>query len=126
MYASSSTDDTDFVVTLIDVHPDGYSQILRQNILRASRRESLERPSEIVPGRVYMYTIPIYPVGNVFQKDHRLRLTVSSSSFPRWLPNHNKFMLDNEQAPWTTAINTIYHDAPRPSVLILPVLPAGQ
>lgn len=126
LYASSSTDDTDFVVTLIDVHTDGYAQILRQNIIRASRRESLEQPTAIVPGRVYKYTIPIYPVGNVFKKGHRLRLTVSSSSFPRWLPNHNRFMFDNEQAPWTTAINTIYHDEQRPSVLIVPVIPAGR
>ncbi|HWP85216.1 MAG TPA: CocE/NonD family hydrolase, partial [Terriglobia bacterium] len=126
LYASSSSDDTDFVVTLIDVHPNGYSQILRQNILRASRRESLENPAPIVPGRIYKFTIPIYPVGNVFLKGHRIRLTVSSSSFPRWLVNHNKFSIDNEKAPWTTARNTVYHDAQRPSVLILPVIPAGR
>ena len=126
LYASSSANDTDFVVTLIDVHPNGYAQLLRQNILRASRRESLEKPTPIVPGRAYKYSIPIYPVGNVFLKGHRLRLTVSSSSFPRWLPNHNKFMLDNEQAPWTTARNTIYHDPQHPSVLVLPVIPAGR
>jgi predicted acyl esterase len=64
-------------------------------------------------------------VGNVFLKGHRLRLTVSSSSFPRWLPNHNKYMVDNEEAPWVTAFNTVYHDAQRPSVLIVPVIPAG-
>jgi predicted acyl esterase len=84
----------------------------------------LEKPTRIVPGRVYKYTIPIYPLGNVFLKGHRLRLTVSSSSFPRWLPNHNKFMLNNEAAPWTVARNTIYHDAQHPSVVILPIVAA--
>jgi putative CocE/NonD family hydrolase len=126
LYVSSTTDDTDFVVTLIDVHPNGFSQILRQNILRASRRESLEEPTPIVPKRVYKLTIPIYPVGNVFLKGHRMRLTVSSSSFPRWLPNHNKFMEDNEKAPWTTTFNTIYHDTQRPSTLVVPVIPPAQ
>lgn len=124
LYISSSADDTDFVATLIDVHPDGYAQQLRQTILRASRRESLENPTPIVPGKVYKLTIPIYPVSNVFQKGHRLRLTVTSSSFPKYLPNHNKFMLDNEAAPWVTARNTVYHDPQRPSVLTVPFIPA--
>ena len=43
LYASSSAVDTDFVAVISDVHPDGYSQILRSNILRASYRESLEK-----------------------------------------------------------------------------------
>jgi putative CocE/NonD family hydrolase len=123
LYASSSADDTDFVVTLIDVHPNGYSQLLRQNVLRASRRESLEKPTAIQPGKVYKLTIPIFPIGNVFKQGHRIRLTVSSSSFPKWMPNHNKFMLDNEQAPFVVAENTIYLDAKRPSTLTLPIIP---
>ena len=122
LYASSTADDTDFVATLIDVHPNGYSQILRQNILRASRRESLENPTAIEPGKVYKLTIPTYPISNLFLRGHRQRLTVSSSSFPKWMPNHNKFMLDNEKAPWVTATNTIYHNAERPSVLTVPVI----
>ncbi len=40
------------------------------------------------------------------------------------MPNHNKFMLNNEQAPYVAARNTIYHDAQRPSVLMVPVIPA--
>lgn len=126
LYVSSTADDTDFVVTLVDVHPDGYAQILRQNILRASRRESLEKPAPIVPGKVYQLTIPIFPISNVFLKGHRLRLTVSSSSFPRYLPNHNKFSLNNEDAPYLTATNKLYHDGQRPSALVVPVVPAAR
>jgi putative CocE/NonD family hydrolase len=123
LYAASTADDTDFVVTLVDVHPDGRAQLLRQNILRASRRESLSEPSPIEPGRIYKLTIPIFPISNLFERGHRIRLTVSSSSFPRWMPNHNTFAPDNEQAPYVAATNTIYHDAQHPSALILPVVP---
>ncbi|MCZ6752258.1 MAG: CocE/NonD family hydrolase [Acidobacteria bacterium] len=126
LYVSSTADDTDFTAALIDVHPNGYAQLLRQTILRASRRESLENPTPIEPGKVYKLTIPIYPVSNVFFKGHRLRLTVSSSSFPKWMPNHNKFMLNNEEAPYVAANNTVYHDAARPSVLRAPVVPPQQ
>ncbi|MBI4446569.1 MAG: CocE/NonD family hydrolase [Acidobacteria bacterium] len=122
-YASSSANDTDFVVALIDVHPNGYAQILRQNILRASCRESLEKPTPIQPGRVYKMTIPLYPISNLFKKGHRLRVTVTSSSFPKWMPNHNKFAKNNEEAPFTLAKNTLYHDAQRPSSIVLPVVP---
>ncbi|MBI4442794.1 MAG: CocE/NonD family hydrolase [Acidobacteria bacterium] len=126
LYVASTADDTDFVVTLLDVQPDGYAGVLRQSILRASRRESVEKPTPIVPGRVYKLAISIPPISNVFLKGHRLRLTVTSSSFPRYLPNHNKFMLNNEEAPWVVARNTVYHDAQRPSSLTVPVIPAGK
>ena len=45
------------------------------------------------------------------------------SNFPRYLQNRNKFMLNNEDAPFTVARNTLYHDAQRPAVLIVPVIP---
>lgn len=38
LYVSSTANDTDFVVTLVDVRPEGYAAYLRQNILRVSRR----------------------------------------------------------------------------------------
>jgi uncharacterized protein len=58
-------------------------------------------------------------------KGHRLRLTISSSSLPRYLPGHNKFMLNSEEdtAAWIVAKNKIYHDARHPSALIAPVVP---
>src|SRR5262249_37481370 len=87
LFVSSSADDTDFVVTLVDVHPDGYAQMLRESIQRASRRESIENPTPIVPKRIYKLTIPIHPISNQFQKGHRLRLTVASSSFPKYMPS---------------------------------------
>ena len=124
LYVSSSANDTDFIATLSDVHPDGYAQTLRESILRASRRESLSNPTPIVPGRVYKLTIQIHPISNVFMKGHRLRLTVSSSSFPKYMPNHNSFAENNEDAPWTTAKNTVYHDARKLLTLIVPLVPA--
>ncbi len=124
LFISSTGDDTDFVVTLIDVHPNGYAQILRESIQRASRRESLEAPTPIVPKRVYKLTVAIHPISNSFLKGHRLRLTVASSSFPKYMPSHNQFMQNNEDAPWNEALNTVYHDPQRPSVLTVPVIPS--
>lgn len=52
-------------MTISDVHPDGYSQFLRQNILRARYREGDEKPVPMEPGKVYRFAIDIYPISNV-------------------------------------------------------------
>ena len=125
LWASSSAVDTDWTVTITDVHPDGYSQTLRQNILRARYREGDEAPVLMTPGEVYKFTIQMYPISNLFKAGHRIRMTVSSSSFPKWLPNGNTGREMDEDMPVVIANNTIYHDAEHPSKVILPIIPAG-
>ena len=122
-YAASSAVDTDWVVALTDVHPDGYSQTLRQNILRARYREGDEAPVLMTPGEVYRFVIEMYPVSNLFRAGHRIRLTLSSSSFPKWYPNGNTGREMDEDLPVIVAENTIYHDAARPSKVVLPIVP---
>ena len=122
-YASSSALDTDWVATISDVHPDGYSQILRQNILRARYREGDTGPVLMVPGQVYRFTIELYPISNLFKKGHRIRLTMTSSSFPKWFPNGNTGREMEQDFPVVVAMNTLYHDRERPSRIILPMIP---
>jgi putative CocE/NonD family hydrolase len=124
-YASSSAVDTDFTVALTDVHPDGYSQILRQNILRARYREGDTRPVLLTPGQVTKMTIEMYPVSNLFKKGHRIRIAIASSAFPKWLPNGNTGKEMDQDVPGVVATNTLYHDAARPSRMVLPVIPAA-
>ena len=126
LWASSSAVDTDWTVTITDVHPDGYSQTLRQNILRARYREGDEAPVLMSPGEVYKFVIEMYPISNLFKAGHRIRMTVSSSAFPKWLPNGNTGREMDEDMPVIIAENTIYHDAERPSKAILPIIPAGS
>jgi putative CocE/NonD family hydrolase len=122
-YASSTAVDTDFVVTLVDVHPSGFAQHLRQNILRARYRDGDEKPTLLEPGRVYPFAIEIYPISNLFKKGHRIRLSISSSSFPKWYPNGNTGKELLEDRPGVIATNTIYHDEGYPSRLVVPVIP---
>ena len=126
LHASSSAVDTDWTVALTDVHPDGYSQTIRQNILRARYREGDEAPVLMEPGEIYEFEIEMYPVSNLFRAGHRIRLTVSSSSFPKWYPNGNTGREMDEDMPGVVAENTIYHDAERPSRVILPIIPEGS
>lgn len=125
-YASSSAVDTDWVVTISDVHPNGYAQVLRQNLLRARFREGFEKPVPMKPGEVHRFEIEIYPIANLFKKGHRVRLTMTSSSFPKWYPNGNTGKHMDEETAGVVATNTIYHDAARPSRVVLPIVPAAK
>jgi putative CocE/NonD family hydrolase len=122
LYAASSAPDTDFVARLVDVYPDGYAQNLTDGIIRA-RYRSGSTPELLEPGQVYAYTIDCWATGNLFRAGHRIRLDVTSSSFPRWDRNPNTggpLASERETRP---ATQTILHDASHPSHVILPIIP---
>ena len=122
LWAASSARDTDFVVKLMDVWPDGFVQELCYGIVRARYRESFRSPSLIEPGSTYEYTIRVSPTGNLFRRGHRIRLDVSSSDFPNFDRNHNTGGDDYAETTLVTARQTIYHDRQRPSRVVLPVI----
>ena len=122
LWAASSAPDTDFVVKLMDVRPDGFVQELCYGIVRARYRESYASPSLIEPGRVYEYAIRVNPTSNLFRRGHRIRLDVSSSDFPNFDRNHNTGGDDYFESTLATARQTVYHDRERPSRVVLPVI----
>jgi putative CocE/NonD family hydrolase len=123
LWASSSAPDTDFIVKLMDVWPDGFVQELCHGIVRARYRESFEAPTLIEPDRVYQYTIRVNPTSNQFKAGHRIRLDVTSSDFPNFDRNHNTGGDDYREATLRSARQRIFHDAVHPSHLILPIIP---
>ena len=122
LWASSSARDTDFVVKLMDVWPDGFVQELCYGIVRARYRESFTSPSLIEPGRAYEYVIEVNPTSNLFRRGHRVRLDVSSSDFPNFDRNHNTGGDDYFESTLVTARQTVHHDLQRPSQIVLPVI----
>ncbi len=123
LFAASSAPDTDFTAKLVDVRPDGYAQNIAEGIVRARFRNSLESPTPIKPGEVYEYTIDMWSTSHVFKAGHRLRLDVSSSSFPRYDRNQNTGRELGMDAEFRIANQTVFHDRAHPSHLILPVIP---
>jgi putative CocE/NonD family hydrolase len=126
LWAVSSAPDTDFVARLVDVYPDGYAQNLTDGILRARYRafERGETPGLIEPGTAYPYDIDLWATSNLFQAGHRIRLDVTSSSFPRWDRNPNTGHALGADAELALARQTILHDSQHPSYVVLPVVPA--
>jgi len=122
LYAVTSARDTDFTAKLVDVFPDGRARNLTDGILRLRYRKSLEKPELARPGEICKLTIDAGVTGNVFQKGHRIRMEISSSNFPRFDRNPNTGEPVADATELRKAAQTIYHDARRPSYLLLPVL----
>jgi hypothetical protein len=129
LWASSSAVDTDFTAKLVDVYPPGadwpggFALNITDGIVRARFRDSLQQEKLMKPGRIYPFTIKLYPTSNVFKKGHRIRVDISSSNFPRFDVNPNTGEPLGEHRRMVTAINTIYHDRAHPSHIVLPVVP---
>jgi uncharacterized protein len=130
LFAASSAPDTDFVVRLVDVYPDGRAMWVADGILRASARESYPAPgvirpvapSPIEPGEIYEYVIDLWATGLTFLPGHRIRVEITSSSHPRWERNLNTGESTLESSRTEVARQRIFHDAGRPSRITLTVV----
>ena len=126
LYASTDRTDTDFTGKLIDVHPNGFAQILTEGIIRGRYRNSFTQTTLLTPGAPTEFYIDLWATSNVFRKGHRIRLEVSSSNFPKYDRNPNTGDKFGENARLLPAKQTVYHDAAHPSRLVLPVIAAGS
>jgi putative CocE/NonD family hydrolase len=124
LFVSSSARDTDFTGKLVDVFPDGRAIILTEGILRARYRNSLTAPELLEPAAVYEVRLNLWATANVFLPGHRIRLEVSSSNFPRFDRNSNSggVVVRETASQYLVAVNRVFHDAARPSRLILPII----
>lgn len=124
LWVTSSAVDTDFVVRLTDVHPDGRSFNIVDGILRLRSRNGADHDEAFIkPGTVYPITVDCWATSNVFLPGHRLRVQVTSSNFPRWNRNLNTGASNEETAEFVSATQHVLHDAEHPSQIVLPVIP---
>ncbi len=121
LYATSSASDTDFVVKLCDVHPDGRTFNVSDGIIRARYRDG--RVSAPLHGEIVRYEIELDPTAMQFQCGHRLRVLVTSSDFPRFDRNPNTGELGVAATTFDRAEQEILHDSEHPSHLVLRTFP---
>lgn len=124
LYFSSDVKDTDLMVTLVDVLPDGKAYNLDQQALRVRWREGWDTPVLMEPNKVYKVEIPPLVTSNTFLAGHRIRVSISSSSFPVYERNLNTGGPNfNEKDP-VTAHNVIHHGPQYPSAITVSIVPA--
>jgi putative CocE/NonD family hydrolase len=122
LYLSSDVKDTDLMVKLVDVYPDGKAYNLDEQALRVRWREGWDAPVMMEGGKVYQVTIPPLVTSNTFQAGHRIRISIASSSFPVYERNLNTGGPNYNEKDPVVAHNVIHHGPAHPSAIILTVV----
>jgi predicted acyl esterase len=123
LFLSSTAPDTDVIVRVSDVYPDGRSILLIDYPCRLRFREGFEKEVPMEPGRVYPVRFPVGWLGQTFAAGHRIRVTVASTAAPYYEPNPQDGgpLVADFPENARAATNTIHHSAAHPSRIIVPV-----
>jgi uncharacterized protein len=133
LWMSSDQTDTDVIVSLMDVAPDGSPpRRVTRGWLRASHRaidparsrsyrpfHDHRRAEPLRPGEIFELEIEVWPTSWVFLPGHRIRIEVSNADSP---------MFDNpinHHYGVKVGRDTLHHDAEHPSHVVLPVIPTA-
>ena len=120
---SSDALDTDLVLRLVHVAPDGRALGMQEGALRLRYRDGYSQPVLMQLGRRYEVMVDLRAIAYMIPKGHRLRLQVTSSSFPRLERNLNTGVANNaDETRMVVATNRVHHGPDDLSYLELPVL----
>ncbi len=140
LFASSTTKDCEWVVTVDDVAPDGSSTPLTEGALLGSMRaldagETWWEPGgatllpvhpltavsaqPVTPGEMTRYDIEVLPTVAAIGAGHRLRLTIATSDTPHLVPTAG------ELAGLLGGVYHLQHSRALSSFVELPLAPAG-
>ncbi|TCP30565.1 hypothetical protein EV207_10594 [Scopulibacillus darangshiensis] len=122
LWAKTDAKDTDFTAKLVDVLPDGTAFNLADGIVRAKYRHGNSRETELEEG-IVKYDIDLWATSNVFLPGHCIRVEISSSNAPRFLPNPNTGSSLINSSEVLMANQTIHHCENYPSHILLPIIP---
>lgn len=131
LFGSTTSTDTDWLVTLSEVDADGDVTWVQKGLLRASHRAVDEsrslpgrpyhfhtNPQPVQPGEVVRYRVEILPFGHVFRAGTKMRLEfLSPSALPQDLWGYAVTPIP--------AVNSVHHAPGAASRLILPVVDVG-
>ena len=122
IYISSDVKDTDITIKLIDVYPDGTAYNIDETIQRVRYREGYDKEVFMEKGNVYKVDLSQMSTSNYFKKNHKIRIEISSSNFPRFARNLNTGGDNFNESKGIIAKNTIHHSKKYPSSITLPIV----
>jgi uncharacterized protein len=136
LIASTSGTDSDWVVKVIDVHPDevagqpamgGYQLMVSADVFRGRYRESFETAKPIAPDKPLLYRFALPTANHVFLPGHRIMVQVQSSWFPLYDRNPQTFVPNimwAKPADYRKAVQRVYHAPGQASFIELPLVQA--
>jgi putative CocE/NonD family hydrolase len=123
LFASSTSDTTDFMAKLLDVFPDGYVHMIQEGILRIESAQLGGSGKSRLKDERSEFNIDLTATSFVIKAGHRMRLEICSSDFNRYDRNLNMPGEYGRQTGCNKAKQTVYHDSYRPSRIVIPVIP---
>lgn len=147
LHVSTTGTDSDFVVKLIDVYPNeytdppaaqgapppppnavkmgGYQQLVRGEPFRGRFRNSFERPEPFEPGKVVRIEFSMPDVHHTFRRGHRIMVQAQSSWFPLVDRNPQKLIEipKARREDFQKATQRIYRSREASSAITVLVLP---
>lgn len=123
LFVTSTAKDTDFIVRVTDVYPDGRSILIVDYVRRARYREGFEKEVLMQPGKIYRVALDVGSLSQIFNAGHRIRVTVASTGAPFYEPQPQTGEPLTIEFPTNavTATNTVFHQRTHASRVIAPV-----
>jgi len=110
LVASTTGQDADWVVKLIDVLPDsvpanwsqgGYELMVAHDIMRGRYRTAFSSPAPLTPNTPLDFTVDLHQQSYTFKKGHRMMVQVQSTWFPLYDRNPQTWVANIFQAKAT-------------------------
>jgi len=133
LFASTSGKDSDWVVKLIDVYPEEYSQDATMSgyqlpmgieIFRGRYVHGFSTPAPLESGKTYKFDWSLPNVDHVFLPGHKIMVQVQSSLFPlydrnpqSWVPN----IMEARPSDYVKATETVSYGGDAASAVLLPI-----
>lgn len=139
LHGEIDASDTNWMVSLLDVAPNGTRTELTRGFLKASHRKLDADKSKpwlpyhphleaepVTPGEIIEYAIELSPISNVFRPGHRIVLAISCQDHSQWPPADLEIG-GRGHLPWHVCSSEIvthrvHHGPGAPSRLLLPVI----
>lgn len=123
IYLSSTAFDTDLIVRISDVYPDGRSILIMDYPWRVRYREGFHHEVLLQPGQVAKVAFPVGWISQIFNAGHRIRVTIASTGAPLYEPNPQTGKPLTVEFPddAVKATNTIHHNSRHASRILAPL-----
>jgi predicted acyl esterase len=116
---STDAEDTDFIVKLVDVYPNGYEALVLDEGSRLRYWVEKKGPARAQKNKVYDVKVDLWSTALVFNTGHKIEVLVQSANAPRFEPHSNTWEPVKSYDQAVKATNTVVFDGR--SRLILPV-----
>jgi predicted acyl esterase len=122
VWLKTNVKDTDLILRVSDVYPDGRSMLLMDYPIRARYRDGFDHQHLLVPGEPALLSWHIGWTSLVINKGHRIRVALTSTGAPLYEPNPQNG--GKQTADWLkdshSALHEILHEKAHASRIFLP------